>query len=665
MNRSCAQTAPAQTRTRAFAALLLPLVALALSALARPATAPAAQSQPAAQAQPAARAQPAALAAPASQPARAAAPECLTADFHRFAVVKAGPVRLLHARGDGAAARTASSLAGEIRTKIYPRFARLLGRRPPSDARERCFHGPDGALDVYVTKAARLGSLKVPANVEAFVHPYDRDRSCAPKQPVFAVVRPGVRGAVVAHEIFHAFQAAYRTVDPCINYSEWEEATATWAGNWIYPQDDVEHDHRGALERPELPVQFWGYATWVFPLYLTERFGTRTIRKIEEAKERYKDSVHVDKAIPGGLRTRFPEFGLYAWNRAPLPKVAGLGPSFLAWDRIDHAPPAQATALRLNGARRASAQVPVRSLRILSREYRHITVGDDAIRHVVFRNPAAGRPNFHVRAMVRRGDGSWRAENWDGRATVEFCRDDPAEDVREIVLEYANSTLDNRRRVTSANRFDVEDSCALHYRVLAATIATSTTATASHLLCGTQSGSIQFDGSGGALPFDGKSRIEPSFGRVRGEIIGRTPATWHGHHVDGCRSGDPGWVRCVRDMPDRTPLPDGTWPVSFSVGGGWKDADWELRWGLESAEVGFFDAGDEECNVHIWGGFQDGEEIRREPRATFLRTDPVTLTFSGSGRPGSVVNNPDATIGHTWSYSLTFQRVDADGQPLV
>lgn len=608
------------------------------------------------------------VAAPASAADRSATPPasaaaaCLTGDFASFAVVRAGAVRLLHARGDAAAARTARALAPEVSGRIYPRFLRLLGRRPPSDARERCFHGPDGALDVYVTDARRTGPKKVPEHATAFVRPYDPERTCAPGRAVFAVVRPAARPAVVAHEIFHAFQAAFRTKDPCINYSEWSEASATWAGDWIYPRDDVEHDHRGALERPELPVHFWGYATWVFPRYLTEKFGTSVIRRIEQAKARHGDSVHIDKAIPGGLRTRFPEFGLYAWNQAPLPKA--LGPSFRVWDRIDHAPSARTTGLALRGARRASAAVPVRSMLILSREYRRITIPDTAVRHVAFVNPAAANPNFHVRALVRRGDGSWRAENWDGRATVEFCRDDPAEDVREIVLEYANSTLDNKRRVTAATRFDVEDSCALHYRVLAVRMANSTTASASDVLCGTQAGSVQFDGSGGPLPFDDRSRLEPFAGSVRGEIEGRTPATWHGHHLDGCEVSPPGRPRCVRDMPDRQyGSADGA-PVAFSVSGGWKDAEWTLRWSQHQPEVGYVDAGDDECNVHIWGAFEGDVNVRREPRATFLRTDPVTLTFEGSGRPTFLTNNPDATIGHTWSYSITFQRVDGAGQPL-
>jgi len=508
--------------------------------------------------------------------------------------------------------------------------------------------------------------MSVPKHAAAFVHPYDREKTCAPKQGHFAVVRPGVRRAVLAHEVFHAFQNAYASKDPCLFYSEWEEATATWAGDWIYPRDDVEHDHRGALEQPELPVMFWGYGTWVFPRYLSERFGAKTIRAIEEAKETQGADDHIDKAIPGGLRARFPEFALYAWNDAPLPQVAGLGKSFRAWDRIAHTPKRKpVTRLQLGGARSVTERVPIaRSLRILSREYRRIVVSDPDVRRVTFENPAADQPQFHVRAMVRRADGAWRAENWDGRRTVEFCRDEAAEDVQEIVLVYANSTTDNGKRVAATPRFVAEDSCGLRFKVLRASFSTHTVAAADDLLCGRQSGTIRFDGAGGEQAYDPEDELRRAFGTVDGRIDAEVPARWHGHHLEGCRFITEPKGQCVRDMPDRTPTPNGTWPVSLSVRGGWGDPEWELTWSLDRPEVGFFDAGDDECNVGIWGSFDLDVQKRRAPRETFLRTDPVTLTFDGSGTPSFISPREGASMTHTWSYALTIQRVDGNGRPL-
>lgn len=639
MDRSRSRSLPAARRPRPRVAAVLTALGLALAAATAPATAPAADG---------------------GGGGGGRGRECMTAQFAGFTVVRAGPVRFLHARGDRAGARAAAALAPEAARRIYPRFQQLLGRTPPRDGGERCFHGPDGALDVYITTATRIGSLTMKPEHAAIVHPYDRDEACKPLHPVFAIVRPDTSKFVLAHEIYHAFQAAFRTKDSCEDYSHWNEATATWAGDWIYPDANDEHVHRSGIRSPDFPFHVFGYPAWVFPRYLTEKFGSGVMRRLEQTKARYAESEHVDKAIPGGLRARFPEFGLYAWNQEPLPK--GLGPSFRAWDRFDAQAPARRAGLALRGARAASFPVPLRRLRILSREYRRITIPDTAIRRIVFSNPAAADPNYHVRALVRRGDGSWRAENWDGRATVEFCRDDPAEDVREIILQSANSAYGNKK-ISSANRIQVEDSCALRYRILAVRLATTTTASASDILCGTQSGSKQFDGTSGPLPFDGRSMLEPVGGEVRGEIEGRTPATWHGHQLEGCKVSPPGKPRCVVTMPDRRPGGDGTWPVSFSVSGGWNDPEWTLRWAQDHPEVGFVDAGDDECNVHIWGAFEGDVNVRRAPRETFLRTDPVTLTFEGNGRPSFLANNPDATIAHTWSYALTFQRVDGNGNP--
>lgn len=181
------------------------------------------------------------LAAAALTPATARAddddrPVCLTRNLHHMDAVAAGSGATVlydrELRGQRAAARR---IAREIGTRIFPRFKALLGRTPPSDGRERCYHGPDGRLDVYVTKERDIGGLKLQRGVLAFVHPFMSDRTCLPKRPVFAVVRPDVKRAVLAHELFHAFQAAYATAQSCIWYSEWEEATATWAGDYVYP----------------------------------------------------------------------------------------------------------------------------------------------------------------------------------------------------------------------------------------------------------------------------------------------------------------------------------------------------------------------------------------------------------------------------------------------
>jgi hypothetical protein len=565
--------------------------------------------------------------------------QCMTGRFADYKVVRAGSARVLYARGGR---KAAARIAGYVR-ESYPKFKSLLHRTPPSDARERCFHGPNGKLDVYVTKAKRFGTLTPPKDAIAFVHPYVPEENCLPKKPVFAVVRPGARPAVVAHELWHAFQAAYATKQGCGAYHEWNEAMATWAGDYAYPTDDVEHSHDSALKRADVPLNYWGYATWVFPLYLSKTLGTDVIRKIEESRERYANDAHIDRAIPGGIRERFPDFSLYAYNRAPAPSA------YRQWDRLATAPPAPSKALATG-----DNPLPMETLRVLSREYRHVRIDEPKLRKIEFHNPAAANPDLHVRALVRRADGSWRSENWDGRTTVEFCRDQPGQDVREIILAYSNSSFDDKLKPVTG--FHAEESCSLRFKVLAASVQTQTNAAADHILCGRQSGRITFGGSGNAPYQHVTNAIETARGRVEGSIGAKVAAGWSGHHLDGCKIGEEDLEPCSVDMPPESPRPDGTWGVSFSVSGGANDDNWTVNWGFDDPSVGFMDATDSECYVYIWGSLDPQVEKRQVPRATFLQWTPFTLTLEGSGNATNTMMT-NATINHEWHYSLTIQRV--------
>ncbi|HEX5616884.1 MAG TPA: hypothetical protein VFX51_00605 [Solirubrobacteraceae bacterium] len=583
----------------------------------------------------------AALAAvPSSADAARPKKQCMTGQFTDYKVMRAGSARVLYARGGR---KAAAQIAGYVR-ETYPKFKALLHRTPPSDARERCFHGPNGKLDVYVTKAKRFGTLEPKEEAVAFVHPYVRDENCLPKKPVFAVVRPDARPAIVAHELWHAFQAAYATKGDCDDYSQWNEAMATWAGDYAYPTDDVEHSHDSALKRADVPLHFWGYATWVFPLYLSKTLGTDVIRAIEESRERYPTDVHIDRAMPGGIRKRFPDFSLYAYNQAPAPA------SYTQWDRLATTPSSPSKALA-----RGDNPLPMETLRVLSREYRRVRIDEPDLRKIEFHNPGAKDPDLHVRALVRRADGSWRSENWDGRTRVDFCRDQPGQDVREIILAYSNSSFG--RRIKPVTRFQADTSCSLlRFKVLAASVQTQTNAAADHILCGRQSGRITFGGSGNAPYKYATNTIEAARGQVEGSIGAKVVAGWSGHHLEGCKIGADGLEPCSVDMPPESPRPDGTWGVSFSVSGGANDDNWTVNWAFDDPSVGFMDAGPDECFVYIWGSFDQAVQKRQVPRATFLQTKPFTLTFEGTGNATNTMMT-NATINHEWQYSLTIQRV--------
>lgn len=246
---------------------------------------------------------------------------------------------------------------------------------------------------------------------------------------------------------------------------------ATWAGNYAYPGDNAEHEHDSVLKEADypMPMKDNGYAAWVFPLYLSQTLGTEVIRAIEESRESNEFDVHVDQAIPGGYRERFPGFSLHAYNQPPAPS------SYAQWDSLATTPASVPSKTLAKG----DNPLPMETLRVLSREYRQVLVDDPALRKIEFHNPAAADPDLHVRALVRRADGSWTTENWDGRTTVDFCRDQPDQDVREVILAYSNSSLD--RKLEPETRFRAEESCSLRFEVLATNVQYQTNASADHI----------------------------------------------------------------------------------------------------------------------------------------------------------------------------------------
>ena len=427
-------------------------------------------------------------------------------------------------------------------------------------------------------------------------------------------MRPGVRKATLAHELYHAFQAAYATRQKCHIYSEWNEALATWAGNYAYPGDNVEHAHDGVLKKADVPMHAWGYATWVFPYYLTQRFGADTIRRIEEAREKHLNDIHVDRAIPGGFHERFPDFSVYAYNRTPVPGVPGIASTYQQWDGLAAGPESVPSYTLAEGEN----PLPMQTLRVLSREYRRVEVSDPSLRK------------------------------------VEFCRDEPGEDVREVILAYSDSSLE--RRLSPATSFTAEESCSMRFRILETRIEYQTNASADHILCGRQSGRIAFGGTGGAQDSTGEP-LENVRGQVRGSIAGHVVGGWSGHHLEACKM-IPTKQACSADMPPTAPQPDGRWPISFSVRGGANDPMWTLDWGFDSPSVGFFDAYEDECHVYMWGYFDNEASLREVPRSTFMQSGPFTLTFEGSGTAPHTPNLTNAVINHEWRYSMTLQRVD-------
>lgn len=205
----------------------------------------------------------------------------------------------------------------------------------------------------------------------------------------------------------------------------------------------------------------------------------------------------------------------------------------------------------------------------------------------------------------------------------------------------------------------------LYFEVLGASIETHTTASRPSALCGEVGGHQTFSGTFAPQPFSPEDRLTLAGGGVSGEVSASVDAVWHDHVVWGCKAADEGPEVCEEAMPDRTPSPDGTWPLGFEFQPADDPGQVTLAWRMDDPEVGFIDAGDAECNAHVWGYFPNEVRRRTIARSELQALTPITLTFAGSGHLDKHGDVDPASIDHDWEYSITIRRVDALGNPLA
>lgn len=166
-----------------------------------------------------------------------------------------------------------------------------LGYAPPlSDAGSPCAsNGDSDAVDIYLLHFAAADGQAVADHCEAapplrcagFVLVENDFRSAG-----YADTAEGLR-TVVPHELFHLVQNAY---DADVE-RWWAEGSAQWAAKQVYPElGDLErflpayfdNPWRPLNVPPSGPITDFLYATAIWPVFLSERFGADIVREIHE-----------------------------------------------------------------------------------------------------------------------------------------------------------------------------------------------------------------------------------------------------------------------------------------------------------------------------------------------------------------------------------------------
>ena len=367
----------------------------------------------------------------------------------------AGPhVRVHYRRASAADARNAQRVRTEVEGRIWPKFATLLGRRPPTDRRTPgCFNGGDGRLDLWLVPSHK----RLPARTTAAFLPYSGE-PCEPKKPGAIVLRGTAKRTIVAHEVFHAFQAGFRRAASCISYSEWDEATATWAMDYAYPRE-LGEVHLGN-QRMDFPIEgISGREGWMYIYYLSQRHKPKVVRALHEAQERFREVEAVDAAVPDGAAASFQGYAAAAWNQSPLPDTS-VGPSFREWKRVSK-PAKPVTEIPLALGTKTHARIPLTGgIRTRATAISRMQIPNDVRWVDLVPNKNSFEPDQRVGAFVNAG-GTWTYEDLNGRAHVTWCRDVPGQDVREVVLLVTNAiaTSDGAKPLRPDGHLDIARSC--------------------------------------------------------------------------------------------------------------------------------------------------------------------------------------------------------------
>jgi hypothetical protein len=226
----------------------------------------------------------------------------------------------------------AQTLLDEMETKIWPQLVGLMGVAPPSDASQSS-NGGDGKFDVYFIEDD-------PSNGWAGIaQPYP-GVSCPTARPSYITVEAQNSFAstlsVAGHEFMHSIEFAFTA---CGHFPWLVEATATWAEDFLYPNQNDEQRHASAfldsladgypVSRYEylLPYQYGAYL-WL--QFLSKTVNNDVIRQIWTRTGGPGPLDDIAGALGGAaaMAERWHEFAIQTLNFAPYD-------AFSQWDALN------------------------------------------------------------------------------------------------------------------------------------------------------------------------------------------------------------------------------------------------------------------------------------------------------------------------------------------
>ncbi|MCW2985964.1 MAG: hypothetical protein JWR63_3534, partial [Conexibacter sp.] len=553
---------------------------------------------------------------------------------------------------------TATSLAQEMDQTIEPKLTALMGRKPPSDGSLDCAHGATGGVDVYLVDVIdKPWNTTVDPGAKGWTSVYTCNKN-APNPS--AIHLADWSKETLAHEYFHVLQNAFADKAGCDRPNWLEEGTAEWAVEYTYKHsltDDQSAQWLQAYEPPLNDIKKT-YDAWPFWYDVQKHVGAEAIPAVFAALEYTDPLAATDQAI-GGFRARWPDFARDAYNRDPVKTF-----QTDAWTKTTWKVEKTASLLSLSSGQ-DTKDVPYpgsQAIQPLARTYDDYAFADGIRKITISGLPASA--DYHLHGLLHMADGSWQERDLTGGAT--FCRDKPEEDVQEVVLIASNASVTTP--VASSAKLTVAGTCGLpHFKVIAASFSNTTTGGMSggNQPCGAGVGGTEdYGGHLGAPLSDPDLKLSR---RPNGDLEANLffDVTSDGTmQLAGCTDPYGAELPCLKTRSNGTV--DHRESMGFRV-----DVDHakptvaQLHWLIEEASIGFFDADDSVCNVDEF--YQHVTAAEQDMQIPYEQLQHGTHTFENAGTKTWKVDQKTgypADLTLSWSYTVTLQVVDADGNPI-
>lgn len=381
-----------------------------------------------------------------------------------------GKVKIWYHASDVQAEAKAKDFAFEIDQRIWPKLQALLGREPLPDDGDGFWLGAqmggDSRLDIALVDIARSVTTAI------------YDDTCNGAAWAYIQFNQSKPREELAHEIMHAFQYAFDVQvrgSDCTAEREYRwlmESTAEWVKDYVYPGSTSPHNEHWAaphyLDVPEVSLNerndpHW-YGAYLFPFFLARVKGQQNIvGQIWANTESAPSLEAVEQALQplGGFEKVWPQFALHNWNDDPVD-------DYKKADQLTARPLAHGGTLLGSGAVDLYADLNV-EVPHLATTYKHFIFNDN-VNSFAFLNgltfklsteprtllntfdlglqykwepiPPEQKKGASVQAILRK-NGKWQPpEDWTNIAYKAFCRQKPDERIEEIVLIFANGSID-------------------------------------------------------------------------------------------------------------------------------------------------------------------------------------------------------------------------------